>query len=342
MIQLDKLIDINSLQKFDPGKMHQIYDQWPEIGYENYNFNHEIVDLSSIGNIVFAGMGGSGTVGDVFSSILSKAKIHTGVIKGYILPRTIDSNTLVVITSTSGNTVEALTVLDSAKKSGCKIIAFSSGGKVQDYCTKNKINFRKIPLIHSPRASFVGFLYSMLKVLEPLIPLKKEEIKESITHLEILRKKISSSNLNENNPSLNLANWLTGFPLIYYPWGLQATAIRFKNSLQENSKMHAMTEDVIEASHNGIVSWERSSNVQPILLQGEDDYFKTKERWSILKEYFSERKIDYMDVFSVKGSILTKLVNLIYLLDYSSIYRAVISEIDPSPIRSIDYIKSKL
>jgi glucose/mannose-6-phosphate isomerase len=33
--------------------------------------------------------------------------------------------------------------------------------------------------------------------------------------------------------------------------GLQATAIRFKNSLQENTKTHAIVEDVIESSHNG-------------------------------------------------------------------------------------------
>ena len=41
--------------------------------------------------------------------------------------------------------------------------------------------------------------------------------------------------------------------------------------------MHVFAEDVIEACHNGIVSWERPSNVQPILMQGKDDYVKTQE-----------------------------------------------------------------
>ena len=48
---------------------------------------------------------------------------------------------------------------------------------------------------------------------------------------------------------------MKGIPVIYYPVGLQAAAIRFKNSLQENAKSHAISEDVIEACHNGIVSW---------------------------------------------------------------------------------------
>ena len=128
----------------------------------------------------------------------------------------------------------------------------------------------------------------------------------------------------------------------YYPFGLQAVAIRFKNSLQENAKFHVLAEDVIEACHNGIVSWEKSSNVQPILLQGSDDHIKTKERWTILKEYFKQNNIDFREVFSVNGNILTKLVNLIYVLDYSSVYKAIIREIDPTPIKSIDFVKSKL
>lgn len=322
--------------------MYKIYDKWPEIARESFGKEQKPVEFTDIDHIVFSGMGGSGALGDIFSAILSKTNIHVCVVKGYLLPKTVDSKTLVVTTSISGNTKETLTVLDSAKNSNCKIIAFSSGGKMHDFCSKNKVEFRKIPQIHSPRASFTGFLFSMLKILEPVIPLKQVEVNESLITLEKLREKISSSNLNDSNLALNLANWISGIPMIYYPFGLQAVAIRFKNSLQENAKTHAMAEDVIEACHNGIVSWEKSSNVQPILLQGADDYLKTKERWGILKEYFKKNKIDYQEVFSVKGNILSKLINLIYLLDYSTIYLAILSKIDPSPISSIEFVKSKI
>jgi len=322
--------------------MFKVYDRWPQIARESFSKEQEPVEFSDIDHIVFAGMGGSGALGDIFSAILSKTNIHVCVVKGYLLPKTVDSKTLVVTTSISGNTKETLTVLDSAKNSNCKIIAFSSGGKMHDFCSKNKVEFRKIPQIHSPRASFTGYLFSMLKILEPVIPLKQVEVNESLIALEKLREKISSSNLNDSNLALNLANWISGIPMIYYPFGLQAVAIRFKNSLQENAKTHAIAEDVIEACHNGIVSWEKSSNVQPILLQGADDYLKTKERWEILKEYFEKNKIDYQEVFSVKGNILSKLINLIYLLDYSTIYLAILSKIDPSPVSSIEFVKSRI
>jgi len=336
------LLDVSTLERFDSKGMYKIYDKWPEIARESYEIVQEPFEFSDIDHIVFAGMGGSGTIGDVFSSILSKSNIHVCVVKGYLLPRTVDSKTLVITTSISGNTKETLTVLDSAKNSNCKIIAFSSGGKMQDFCSKNKIEFRKIPQLHSPRASFTSFLYSMLNVLEPVIAIKKDDIMDSISCLEDLRKKISYNNLNENNPSLELAKWIKGIPLIYYPWGLEAAAIRFKNSLQENAKLHAITENVIEACHNGIVAWERPSNIKPILIEGRDDYITTKERLAILKGYFDSKNIDYKEVTSIRGSILSKLINLIYLLDFSSIYYAILSKIDPTPVDSINFVKSRL
>jgi len=336
------LLDISTLNKFDPQGMYKVYDRWPQIARESYESNHDSIDFGSIDHIVFAGMGGSGAIGDIFYSILSKTKIHVCVVKGYHLPKTVDYDTLVITTSISGDTAETLSVLDAAKKLGTKLVAFSSGGKMQKYCQENNVNYRNIPQLHSPRASFPTFLYSILRILESVIPVTREDITDSIKQLEDLQKKISSSNLDKINPSLNLAEWLSDIPMIYYPWGLQAAAIRFKNALQENAKIHAMAEDVIEACHNGIVSWEKSSNVAPILIQGEDDYIKTKERWDILKEYLKTNKINYREIFSVKGGILSKLINLIYLLDYASIYHAVISGVDPSPLSSIDYVKKRL
>jgi len=286
--------------------MYAIYDRWPEIAKNSFQSDIEECKFSDINHIVFAGMGGSGTIGSVFSSILSKTNIHVSVVKGYLLPKTVDKNTLVITTSISGNTVETLSILDSAKKLDCEILACSSGGKMEEYCQKNKIEHRKIPLIHSPRASFTSFLYSMLKILNPIIPISSEDVNESIIELGKLKKKISSDNLSNDNPAIELAENISGIPLIYYPVGLQAVAIRFKNSLQENSKIHAIAEDILEASHNGIVAWERESNVKPILIEGQDDHIKTKERWKILKEYFKLNKIQFKEVYSIHGNILSK------------------------------------
>ena len=322
--------------------MSEVYDRWPQIATDNFSTNFSKVDIKNIDHIVFAGMGGSGTIGDVFASILSKTDIHVSVVKGYLLPKTVDDNTLVVSTSISGNTLETISILKNVEKSNAEFVALSSGGIMEKYCKDKKIKYYKIKQEHSPRASFVAFLYSTLNILEQIVPVKKTDISKSIQSLFNVQKLISSKNLNKTNEALQIAEWIKEIPLVYYPWGLQSAAIRFKNSMQENAKMHIITEDVIEASHNGIVAWDKPKNIQPILIQGKDDFVKTKERWKIVKELFSEKGIQYKEIFSQQGNILDKLVGLIYLLDYTSIYNAIISKTDPSPIKSIDFIKKRL
>ena len=335
-------MQIKDLDSIDSQKMYKIYDNWPEISKESFETKFEKLDIKEIDHVVFAGMGGSGNIGDVLSSILSKKDIHVNSVKGYSLPKTVDSNSLIITTSVSGETQETLEILKKAAKTNSKVIAFSSGGSMKKFCQENKIFFQEISMIHSPRASFPKFLFSILSILKDVLPIEKNYMKEAILDLKKTREIISSNNLGKDNVALELAEWIKEIPLVYYPSGLQSAAIRFKNSLQENSKKHVIIEEILESCHNGIVAWEKDSSVQPIFIRGTDDHLKTIERWNILERFFKQKKIEFFEIRTINGNIISKIVNLIYLLDYSSIYHSVLKKIDPSPVRSIDFIKSEL
>ena len=336
------MIDKASLEKFDSQGMHKVYDIWPEIAKESYFSELSQIKYETCDHVVFAGMGGSGAIGDIFSAILSKTSTHVTVVKGYHLPKTVTSDSVVVITSISGNTIETISMLENAIKLNSKIIVFSDGGRIEEICKKGKIPYRRIKKYHSPRGSFTSFLYGMLHVLKPIISIEEKDIIESIEKLKNISKKINSKEITDENPAIKISEWIRDTPVIYYPWGLESVGIRFKNSLQENSKIQAITENVIESCHNGIVAWDKQSNFQPILIRGQDDFEKTKERWEILKEFFNKQKIQYKEITSENGNILTKIICLIYLLDYSSIYLSVKLQTDPTPVQAIEYIKSKL
>jgi len=335
-------MELNDILKVDKKQMFKTYDNWPEIARDSFEEKFKKIDVKDIDHIVFAGMGGSGSIGDTIQAILSKKNIHVSLTKGYLLPKTVDSKTLVIATSVSGNSAETLEIIRNVKKTEATAIGFSSGGTLERLCLDNNIMYQKISMIHSPRASFTKFLFSILNILESIIPIKKNEVLDTISRLEQTRKNIFSENLTEENVSLDIAKFVTDPVCIYYPAGLKAAAIRYKNSLQENSKMHAMVEDVIESCHNGIVAWEKNSNVKPILVQGLDDNNKTIERWSILKEFFEIKDVKYKTIKSVEGNILSKIMDLVYILDYSTLYTSVLRNVDPSPVDSIDFIKSKL
>ena len=335
-------MNIDEIHKYDPQKMYQVYDKWTTLARDAYENSFSKIEFDNIDHVVLAGMGGSGAIGDIIAAILSRENFHVSTVKGYLLPKTVDDKTLVIAISISGNTRETLSILDYKSKSSAKFIGISSGGIMEKKCAENSIPHYNITMNHSPRASFVIFLYSILNILGDALPIQKSEVIESLEKMEQLQKNINSNNLHEENQSLDLAKKIKANPLIYYPDGLKAAAIRFKNSLQENSKIHTSIEDVIEASHNSISTWENNNNFKPILIQGADDFIKTKERWKIIKEYFNTKNIEFEEVYSVDGNIISKLVCLIYLLDYTSIYLAIFSKVDPSPVDAIDFIKKRL
>ena len=107
-------MDVSLLEKYDSQKMYKVYDDWPNLARKAFGADLDPANFENIDHIVFAGMGGSGAIGDLFLSILSKTNIHVSVVKGFHLPNTVDEKTLVITLSVSGDTIETLSILKSA------------------------------------------------------------------------------------------------------------------------------------------------------------------------------------------------------------------------------------
>ena len=99
------MINKEILNKYDPQRMYEVYDNWPKIARDSYEKKIKPLNCDNVNHLVFVGMGGSGTVSDIFYSILSQESIRVTVIK--------DKNTC-SFTSMSGDTEEALTALQSS------------------------------------------------------------------------------------------------------------------------------------------------------------------------------------------------------------------------------------
>ena len=134
-------MELEDIKKIDTKCMYKTYDNWPSIARESYNKKYDKIEVSDIDHIVFAGMGGSGSIGDAISAILSKKNIHVTNVKGYLLPKTVDSKTLVIATSVSGNTSETVTILKDIKKTNAKVAGFASGGLIE-----KSVSYTHLPL----------------------------------------------------------------------------------------------------------------------------------------------------------------------------------------------------
>ena len=328
-------------------EMINTYDKWPDYCMESYK-NAEPADIDS-DKIVFCGMGGSGVVFDILSSLIPDKDIIIN--KGYFLPKNI-TNSLIVLNSASGNTIETLTALKSAAKTKNKVIAFSSGEKIEDtkrvstngkierFCTKNKIPQRTYAMRSSPRASIPFSLYTILGTLGQSFGIKKNAITDSIKTVKTSRDKIFNN--QKNNSALDLAKFIKGYPICYYSSDLFPVALRFRQDFQENCKKLAACEEVVESCHNSINSWENPSGLSPILLRGKNDHKLIKNRFEVWKEYFETRKLSYKEIYSGNGGLLTQYMELIYEMGMSTIYYAINDGTDPTLLKAIDFVKARV
>jgi len=93
-------------------------------------------------NIIVAGMGGSAIGGDLLKDwAKNKLTVPIEVNREYHLPAYVGKKTLVLITSYSGDTEEALSAFLDALKRKCMVYCVSSGGALLKYAEKLKIPY---------------------------------------------------------------------------------------------------------------------------------------------------------------------------------------------------------
>ena len=85
-------------------------------------------------NILISGLGGSGIGGTILANVLrDDIAVPIIVSKEYQIPAFVNENTLVIISSYSGNTEETLSALMQAFKKDAQIVCITSGGLVKEY-----------------------------------------------------------------------------------------------------------------------------------------------------------------------------------------------------------------
>lgn len=340
------VMDTANAIDIDSKRMHAIYDRWPEYFLEaastSINTDH---DSSYYKSVVFCGMGGSGTACDVMNDLMRTfGSVPSVIARGKIMPSFVNKYSLVIVNSVSGNTEEAVLMMEEARSKGAEVISVSAGGKLKEISEAYGTKHVNIANLSVPRASLPHLIMPDLRIIEPFL---KEsvlhDVQEMYRYLAKIRDQISISALETPNTSRNIAKFLeSGLPFCFASPSLASVATRFKNSLNENAKIHCLRDSILEASHNEIVPFTFNNQIQPrVLLLGWDkDSALVKKRFE--KITFLLRKIGYpiKEFISDSATMFEAIISSIYVLDYASIYMAISRSIDPSPTPAIDILKN--
>jgi glucose/mannose-6-phosphate isomerase len=308
------------------------------------------VDYPKPQTIIVAGMGGSAIGGELLKDWANdKTSVPIMVQRGYSLPAYANKNTLVLVTSYSGETEESLSVFLDAVKKGCKIICISSGGKLSEYAEKMSLPYIRIPKGIPPRAA-LPYLFTPLPIILEKIGLVSNVNVEIAEAVEILK-----DVCNENSPekpvkanfSKALASKINGtIPTVYGFGFYRAVAQRFKQQFNENSKVPAKWESFPELNHNEIVGWEGAKELAKhfsvILIRDDDEPKEIRIRIEATKELISAESVKTFEVWSKGKTRLAKMLSTILIGDFTSVYLAILRGVDPTPVKTISLLKEKM
>ena len=295
-----------------------------------------------IRNVFVSGLGGSGIGANFVQELVrGEIKVPFSVGKSYDIPAYVNKFTLVILSSYSGNTEETLFAFDAALKTGAKIVCITSGGKLLARAKELGLNYVQLPdNWPSPRACLGFSLVQQLYILHKL----------KLISSRIIRQLPGATALIEKNQEAlkkeaqKIAAQLYGkTPIIYSTDRIESVAVRFRQQLNENSKILCWHHVIPEMNHNELVGWTGDySQMVPVFLRNKDDYPRNAVRIDIIKKVMSEHTKTIVELWSKGKNDVEQRMYLVHLTDFVSCYLSDLRGQDSIEIRVIDYLKGEL
>ena len=301
-------------------------------------------------NVVIAGMGGSGIGGELLKDWAKKrTTIPIDVNKDYELPEYAGKKTLVFVTSYSGDTEETLSCFLDALKRKCMIFCISSGGALLESAERLGVPYLRVPSSMPPRAALPYMFVPLLIYMEKacLVEGASEELSEAMQLLERISQENALSKPTIENYSKALALNIGKTSPIVYGFGFyRGVAIRFKQQFNENSKVPAKWDVFSELNHNEIVGWERAEELgkcfSAIFLRDHDEPAAIQSRIEITKELVEQAGVGVLEIWAQGKSSLARMLSTILVGDFTSVYLSVLRGVDPTPVKTVNYLKDTL
>ncbi|UCC58554.1 MAG: bifunctional phosphoglucose/phosphomannose isomerase [Candidatus Bathyarchaeum sp.] len=301
-------------------------------------------------NIVIIGMGGSAIGGEILKDWLrDELPIPIEVCRDYTLPAYANKDTLVIANSYSGNTEETLSAFLAANKRKCTTIAITSGGQLEALCKKMQLPHVTIPEGLPPRAAIPYLFFPLPVLMEKMGILSNigNELEEAIQVLEKIGKTNSPSVPTEDNKAKKLAHELMDtIPVIYGFRQYGAIAHRLKTQFNENSKVPSKHDVFPELNHNTTVGWEApetlTKNYSIILIRDPAEPPEIKNRIETTTALAFSKAKKVLQINAEGTGKLAKMLSVLCIGDFASVYLAILQNKDPTPVEIIDRVKREL
>jgi glucose/mannose-6-phosphate isomerase len=340
------LDDLQLINQRDPSDALGIAErQWQQL---DQKFE---IDLESfeVKNIVYAGMGGS-----ALAALVSRSwpgyDIPFEVTRNYDIPKYVSSSTLFIACSYSGNTEETINALGQAATTGAHICVIAGGGKLIDIAKEKNYPFIVLPKAEQPRYAVLYNLKALIAILEKVGLIDEfsvsKELTETAEFLKTASVKWQATVLTDSNLAKQIAVQVAGKSVVVYAGPkLAPAAYKWKISFNENAKQVAWWNEYPEFNHNEFLGWTEQPPIKPycvIDLRSNLENERVQRRFAVSAQLLSGRRPEPIIIEAQGESLIEQLLYVIMLGDFSSIYSAILSGINPVPVDLIEKFKKEL
>jgi glucose/mannose-6-phosphate isomerase len=146
------------------------------------------------------------------------------------------------------------------------------------------------------------------------------------------------------NKALAIAKKISGkLPVIYSAGHFEGVAVRFRQQLNENSKILAWHAVIPEMNHNELVGWRDDARDKAVIfLRNVEDFERVQTRMEINKKIIKKHTNTVIEIWSEGKSYLEEVFYLIHLTDWVSVLLADLREVDATEVKVIDFLKNSL
>jgi glucose/mannose-6-phosphate isomerase len=342
---------VERIRAADPGNMldrikdlpKQVRDAWTIARAAQLPPAH-----GDVRNITVAGMGGSAIGGDLAAALLAgELKVPMQVHRDYGLPAYVGRDSLVIASSYSGNTEESLSSFEEAQRRGARVLVLTTGGKIAELARAAKYPVITFSYPAQPRAALGYSLGLVLGALTRLGFVRdlSSDIDAALADVAKLEERVHEG--ARTNDAKKLAIELCGRIIFAYGGGvLGVMARRVKGQWNENAKNWGAFDVLPELNHNGVVGFPHPDVARDaltvLLLRSDRDNPRHKLRFDVTRELLDRASVPHKTLQFSGANMLSEVLQLTLFTDYVSFYVALLNGVDPSPVKSIDYLKERL
>jgi glucose/mannose-6-phosphate isomerase len=324
-----------------------IAKQWQQLEYDVSLSGN--TTFSKINNVVYAAMGGSAIAGMMLLS-LQKLTVPLEIVKEYDLPAYVGSDTLVVLSSYSGNTEEALSALEQAEARGAQVAIITAGGALQKIAEEKNYLFAELPQTSFARSGVLANFKATLEVVTAAGLLSSEDIepvlKKAAEHIKEAAKAWAPDVATAKNPAKKLAQELLGKSVVVYAGPkMFPAAYKWKLGFNENAKQVAWVNQYPELNHNEFTGWSKQPVDKPyavIELRSELEHSRVQKRFEVTERLLSGMRPQPHVVQAEGADVCEQLAWLMVLGDFVGVYLAILNGLNPMPLELVDKLKQAL